>query len=344
VNKLYALQILRGLAAWLVVFHHYVQLFYDFKSDTWMGYFFHVRGSFGVDIFFILSGFIMFLITKNNAVTAYSFFMRRVIRVMPAYWLYTSILIIFSLLFPVEFSFTDFNDSSLFKSYLLIPSENPSGIGVIPFLTVGWTLIYEVVFYTVLAVSIFMNKKYGVLICFLLITLIPFIYPEDNVYSYILGEFKIYQFLVGIVIGMFFKSNYYNKIENNRTASIYFCSMFFLGSLLVLSGIVGYGLFHKTVAAGFIVLFFILIDGKIDYSNRAVMFLVRQGDYSYSIYLSHILVIGVLLYFFGSEFNLIQELGVVSFLIIFVYLISTLSYKYIENGWVTGFLKRILLK
>ena len=38
-NKYYSLQILRAIAAWMVVFHHYMQLFYDFESSSLMGRF-----------------------------------------------------------------------------------------------------------------------------------------------------------------------------------------------------------------------------------------------------------------------------------------------------------------
>jgi len=342
-DKLYSLQILRGFAAWLVVFHHYMQLFYNFKADSLLGKILHTRGSFGVDLFFVLSGFVMFIVSKRGETTAFSFFMKRIIRVLPAYWFYTSILILLLLAFPAEFSFTDFNSESLLKSYLLIPSMNPSGIGVIPFLTVGWTLVFEIIFYTTLALSIFISKKDAAYICLIIIGTSPFVFPQGNVYSHILGEFKIYQFLVGVVIGIYYKSIYYNKINSVFTPA-YQGIMLLLSAIFILSGIYGYGLPYKTVAAGFIVLAFILIDTKVVYSGRIAKFLIKQGDYSYSIYLGHVLVIGVFLHFFGNALDWLQESVMITLLIVSVYYTSAFSYQYIENGLLATYLKRILIK
>ena len=331
INKFYSLQILRAFAAWLVVFHHYMQSYYNFETESLVGTILSYRGNFGVDLFFVLSGFIMFLVTQNKTSTAPSFFIKRVFRVVPAYWFYTSVLIVLITFFPTSFAFTDYNGESLLYSYLFIPSLNPSGIGLYPTLTVGWTLIFEIVFYTILTVSILLSKKYFIFICIFLIGVSPELYPKGNLYSPILGSFQIWQFLFGFFIGLYLQSSLYKKINALVPPTIQALLFLFI-SIVLLSGKLGYGLTHKTIAASLIVMAFILLETKISYSGSITKLLLKSGDYSYSIYLSHILIINVLLHFTGNQLNFIQETGVIFLLVILVYSISAFSYKYIENN------------
>ncbi|NOT83581.1 MAG: acyltransferase family protein [Methylococcaceae bacterium] len=55
-----SLQALRGLSAWLVVYHHYMQMVHHFHYQSSVGAFFVNYGGMGVDVFFIISGFIMY--------------------------------------------------------------------------------------------------------------------------------------------------------------------------------------------------------------------------------------------------------------------------------------------
>ena len=65
-RKYISIQISRAIAAWMVVFHHFMQILFDFKSDSFLGNFFVNYGTFGVDIFFVISGFVMFLCAKSG--------------------------------------------------------------------------------------------------------------------------------------------------------------------------------------------------------------------------------------------------------------------------------------
>jgi len=331
-----SLQVLRGFAAWMVVFHHYMQLFYGFNSDSLLGLIFHIRGSFGVDIFFVLSGFVMFLTSQNK--NSMEFLLKRLLRVLPTYWFYTFLLLVLSVVFLDEFSFTGFTNETLLKSVLLIPSTNPSGVGLIPFLTVGWSLIFEVVFYTLLSICILASKKHAVILCIILVAVMPFIFPGGNVYTHILGEFKIYQFLCGLLIGLYVKSSFYSR------ANIYIRPIYQSLLLLFLAGLGGYGLLEKTLAASFIVSAFILADQYFDFSGRIPTFFIGIGDCSYSVYLSHILILGVLLHFFGNELSIFQEIGVIFLLVVLVHYASVFSHRYVENGVLTKQLNELITR
>ena len=68
-----SLQILRGIAAWAVVFHHYTQSFYSFDVENSLAVVFAKYGSIGVHIFFVLSGFVMALSVQKKSPSASQF-------------------------------------------------------------------------------------------------------------------------------------------------------------------------------------------------------------------------------------------------------------------------------
>ena len=203
--KIQSLQVLRGLAAWLVVYHHYMQIFHSFNSTSSIGEFFSSRGGFGVDLFFVLSGFMMYLAASRPSTDGWSFFIKRLFRVFPTYWFFTVIIIIAVALIPNAFIYNQYTAYTLIQSLLFIPHENVSGLGVYPVLTVGWTLNYEVLFYSILAVCLAVFKRKGIYICCALILLFPVVfYSFDNVTMSVIKSPKMWQFVFGMAIGYIF--------------------------------------------------------------------------------------------------------------------------------------------
>ncbi len=107
----------------------------------------------GVDIFFAISGFVMVLVTRGKFQQfseARRFLINRLLRVYPLYWIFTLVLI-------VAFTVIGSNaiaEGNLFRSLLLIPHDNG------PLLSVGWTLVHEVYFYLVFSLLLFAPEKY----------------------------------------------------------------------------------------------------------------------------------------------------------------------------------------
>lgn len=89
-SHFHSLQILRGIAAWMVVYHHVMQFYFSFHADSAIGHFFAKYGNFGVDIFFVLSGFVMYFSARNKNQSGVEFLVNRAFRVMPVYWFYTA--------------------------------------------------------------------------------------------------------------------------------------------------------------------------------------------------------------------------------------------------------------
>ena len=134
------IQFLRFLAASLVVLTHTLGEYDDLRSF----------GGFGVDVFFVISGFVIYLITDSGHK---NFFVKRLIRIVPIYWLFTIGISIIALLEPQLLRSASFDVTQIIASLFFIPywTENA---GFAPILTLGWTLNFEMLFYLYIAQNI----------------------------------------------------------------------------------------------------------------------------------------------------------------------------------------------
>ena len=118
-------------------------------------------GNAGVDLFFLVSGFVMVWTTRNRWTQPHAwrdFLGKRAARILPLYWLLTTAKIILVLALPALFRGTHLQPWNTVASYLLIPSYDAEG-RVNPVITAGWTLCFEVAFYYVFAVSLALRRR-----------------------------------------------------------------------------------------------------------------------------------------------------------------------------------------
>lgn len=136
-QRLSNLQLLRAIAVIAVVLFHSI----GFSSiDGGIFTPIYQLGAAGVDLFFVISGFIIWHISNNTQLNAINFLKRRYLRIMPMYWL-VSLGLIAILILSSEQLTTD----KIITSLLLLPSTTP------PILNVGWSLVHELYFYCVFA-------------------------------------------------------------------------------------------------------------------------------------------------------------------------------------------------
>lgn len=147
------LQALRFVAALLVLITHatfYTSTRLDPDVTVWNA------GTVGVDLFFVISGFVM-MITSAPFIGAEGgwryFAMRRIVRIVPMYWLATSLKIMMLLVLPGVALRAALEPRHVAFSYLFLPSVNEVG-AVEPVLGVGWTLTYEMFFYAVFTIAL----------------------------------------------------------------------------------------------------------------------------------------------------------------------------------------------
>jgi exopolysaccharide production protein ExoZ len=150
-KTLYGIQYLRAFAAIAVVVFHAAEK----SGEPFM------IGAAGVDVFFVISGFIMWVISERRPMTPQGFLLDRFRRIAPSYWLVTAIMIAGALagLFPN----LQLTASHIAASLFFIPAHSPSDDQIWPVLVQGWTLNFEIFFYVLFAGALFLPRKWRLL-------------------------------------------------------------------------------------------------------------------------------------------------------------------------------------
>lgn len=302
-GKIEIVQLLRGLAALMVCFFHMKGILnYD---ENRIGSLLFGNGSIGVPLFFMISGFIMVVTTHKSEATLSSvktFFLKRAIRILPLYYLLTLVLIVG--IGGVHYYFVE-NPRLLLSGVFFFPTfENTVGPSYgMPPLEVGWSLNYEVFFYIILGFSIFFGKfRWRVLLVVMsiLVYAVPLflggsVMPRlADFYGYtwsylnLMTNPVILFFIVGILLGLFYRSNYLLGSLTFARVFVAFASLIFVLSYFGLLN-VGEGYYSNIAICG-LLLFALLLRSKFKPYNLSRAF-VLIGDMSYSIYLVHPIVI-----------------------------------------------------
>jgi len=316
---LISLQALRAVAAWMVVCHHVMQVFFDFKADGPVGQFFVQKGAIGVDIFFVISGFVIYLSTAGKDIQAGRFLLNRLMRIVPAYWLYS--LLMAAIIFYAQQMAPGqtFELRHLILSLLFIPAENPGGYGLYPTLNVGWTLNYEMFFYLVFALSLVAPQRLRPLLIAATLALVSTLLARQDWLSNFYRNSIVYEFLFGVAIGIAYRRGW---IGQGRWLPL----LMLAGSIAAIMHLdASSRLLSWGIPSAFIVIACIALEpwfGRV----RALKVL---GDCSYSVYLVHVIVLllGCYLYQrFGFD-----EYWVIALCMPTILLVSWASYQLIER-------------
>ncbi len=166
-GKILSLQALRALSAILVVlFHNSLEIFDNKKY--WASNPFPNSFSFGhsgVEIFFVISGFIMYSIHINDessVASAVKFLNNRFVRIFPAYWIVLTMVLVGDIIFFHSISDGSITGPVVVSSYALIAwSMHDYGLPS-TVLVVAWTLYHEVLFYLIFSIYVF-NRRVGLI-------------------------------------------------------------------------------------------------------------------------------------------------------------------------------------
>jgi len=154
------IQYARALAAMMVVVFHLQPQFLrmGFAPPLWSGL------AAGVDIFFVISGLIMWITTCDRPVSPLTFLGRRLVRIVPLYWLATSVTVILMIVAPSVLQTARFDLGHVIASYAFLAWHNPGTGAYDPVVIPGWTLNYEMAFYLVFAALLLVGRSYRLLL------------------------------------------------------------------------------------------------------------------------------------------------------------------------------------
>ncbi|MDO3644438.1 acyltransferase [Mucilaginibacter sp. L3T2-6] len=324
------IQLLRAVAALSVVFFHC-----HFREIE--------TGTFGVDIFFVISGFIIaYMVNQSTR----QFMVKRIIRISPLYFLATFLTMALAFIRPQWFNHVIISTEALVKTILFIPYQI-KGSG--PILSSGWTLNNEMFFYVAmfLCIIIFKKKKYlvpacGGMLILLLIVLNSFNKDTITAYSHVLRFYRnglLPEFIYGLALYYFWD---YHRTHKTKTGDaimigaglVAFALMIYFDLSNSLAGTprnIRYGIPSLLFVNAFVVL-----EGWINEKNRIVKVWLKLGDASYAMYLFHPFVIYFLLRVVYPKIPvtrglLLIDLSEVIFAMVSVALVSALIYELIDK-------------
>lgn len=199
----YGIQALRAVAALMVVLVHSIYLWHnrilhEAVPQYWM------NGAAGVDIFFVISGFVMTITLPGldrYENPARVFLWRRITRIIPLYWLATSLKVALVLAIPAAVMHRGVSLTNVIGSYFFIPTVNADGV-VAPVIVQGWTLNYEMLFYVVFTGCLLLRTATLRLLVLMLSTMavISILHPIWHWPIQTLLSPMLVEFLFGVVI------------------------------------------------------------------------------------------------------------------------------------------------
>lgn len=292
-GKLSNIQVLRATAAILVIFVHLKPLLATINLPAF--------GASGVDLFFVISGYIMVYTTYGRHVSAADFARNRIARIVPIYWLMTVLVFAIAAVAPNLLQSTTANPVFLIKSLLFVPFYRAPG-DMSPILFVGWTLNYEMFFYALFALGLlFRSSMQGVL--FTLSVLAGLSVAGSFAGAGALsasGLFQFYsspimlEFALGMVIALVFRNPPKFSAPVWRYVLIALI-LLGLGLLIAPPFLPAAGRFNGFLSHGLPAMAMVWAALALESRGDSVRqgLLVRLGDASYSMYLTHPFVVQV---------------------------------------------------
>ncbi|MGO4852939.1 acyltransferase family protein [Phaeovulum sp. W22_SRMD_FR3] len=256
-------------------------------------------GNFGVDIFFVISGFIMVYTSEMKRQSAVKFMLDRIARIVPNYWFFTLLMAAGALIAPSLLRNSEFGVTHLIMSMFFMPHVNPATLTYSPLLRLGWTLNMEMMFYALFAIGIAISFRRRVVIAaglvlavFLASLAATLLFASAPAPLQFWSQDILLEFILGMAAGKLF---FHNKLPVIPAP--------FAWALIVLSLVAAYGLTDLVVRTDLRGIFWgplavaIIVAGLSLEPKRAPNLFMRTagaiGNASYSIYLSHIFVFTV---------------------------------------------------
>ncbi len=246
-------------------------------------------GYFGVDLFFVISGFIIYYTTHNSTRGPAAFLIRRCERIVPLYWGATFAMISLAVAFPSVFNYVGWlNKDNILKSFLFVTFTD----GHFPIVDVGWTLEFEMFFYLSAGLILFYQEEaWGILSAMfsILVVLGCTYHPtvRSRYYEFFTNPLLM-EFIFGIIVARVLCKKLLYKWEVAAVIAAT-CAVFVTepsSGLITDDRVIAAG-----IPAAVIVLWAALVNTKQIVPYRLESVLVVLGDASYSIYLVQVFTV-----------------------------------------------------
>lgn len=199
-----SLQYLRAIGSLLVVGVHLEPPLQRMGLEApWL-----YAGAFGVDIFFVLSGFLIYITTyKRNNYTA-QFYRKRWLRIVPLYWLITTLVLFLLVATPHVVKSGTLDTWHVITSYLFLPSPHPVLGSLEPLFVPGWTMNYEVFYFVTWGLILFLPQRFRapafIAIIVTLVTLGTLIESQNPLFRFYTSPLTL-EFVFGLLLGIWYK-------------------------------------------------------------------------------------------------------------------------------------------
>jgi exopolysaccharide production protein ExoZ len=289
-------------------------------------------GAASVDLFFVISGFIMVMIARDAS--GFSFLAGRARRILPPYWFYTTLVLLVSLAAPAIVNSSFEHPPSIWRSYLLIPNT------VDPLLGVGWTLIHEMYFYLCFAVMLFLMRTRRFTLPFLLLgwtagvaalnALVHLLDIRDPVTAVVTHPLTL-EFVFGAMTGILIQE----KATRFAAPALAIGAVMLATAFWTATDLVAAAGWMRAVLLGLpcALIVYGAVALEVCAAPAAPGWLVALGDASYSTYLGHILVLSALgrLFAMLPSHNAILETAFVVTCIVTANVVGLVSCRLIER-------------
>lgn len=326
-KKIDSLQYLRAFAALWVLLTHVLQML----NINPGGVFF--AGQWGVDIFFLLSGFIIFYTTKDYS-SWKGFAIKRIFRIYPAYLL---CVLLYSLYSVFYVNGGGYNIGVIIQNILMFPWSGPLTTKT---LIVGqaWSTCYEMYFYTLLTIILLIkiSKKWlmpSIIILYIFGYLVRRMCPGISSEGFlgflfsIIGTHHVWFFCEGIIIAQM--ANSIQKIKTNKTILILMSVLTVLAYIIIMTT-TEYNYILSLLACPLV--FSVIFKANEIMPSVGIVhkIFVSLGDASFSIYLIHCLVLSFTIH----QLNIASFAGVLVIGLIITCVLSLMSYRFIEKKFI----------
>ena len=300
--KFNQIQILRGVAAIFVVYYHI-----NINNAQF--------GLFGVDIFFVLSGFIVSKLVNEKES---HFFAKRLIKIIPPYYFATIALVVLVKYYPTLNINVFLTFESITKSLLFIPYHiGRSG----PILSTGWTLNIEIFYYALISIGVIIFRQFKNLDWVLYLSILLMFFVNEFYFEFLLGN-------------LIFKFNKSNNVIRGLENKILLVFSFMLPLIVLIYLDLNHLYFCRPIVWGAlasILIWFYLKLNFVFHSLRLFKIFILIGNASYMIYIFHPFIIKALLIFMGGYLEQANFLLKIFFQILVVLIFGHFLHKYVEK-------------